>query len=173
MWFRKGRGCTDMLFAARQLAEKSREHADSLFVLFVDLKKAYDSVPRQALWRVLENYGVPPTILSVIKSLHEGMTAVMRVGDSSTDVIEVTNGLRRGCTLAPTLFNLYFSAMVRCWRDQCPQAGVTVRYRAGRKLVGDRTAKFRLQKVGNASRVVYRNCTRPSPTFERVWLVRL
>ena len=39
--FRKGRGCIDMLFAARQLAEKSRERADSLFV---DLKKAYDSV---------------------------------------------------------------------------------------------------------------------------------
>ena len=96
---------------------------------------------------MLEKYGVPPIILSVIRSLHEGMTAVVRAGDSSTDAIEVTNGLRQGCTLAPTMFNLYISAMVRCWRDQCPQAGVTVKYRVGRKLVGDRTAKVRLQEV--------------------------
>ena len=145
--FRKGRGCVDMIFAARQLVEKNREHADSLFVLFVDLKKAYDSVPRQALWCVLKKCGVPPVMLSVIKSFHEGMSAVVRVGDSNTDAIEVTNGLRQGCTMAPTLFNLYFSAMVQCWRDRCPQAGVTVRFKMGRKLVGDRTAKSRLQEV--------------------------
>ena len=64
--------------------------------LFVDLRKAYDSVPWQALWCVLEKYGVPPTMVSVIKSFHEGMTAVVRVGDSITDDIEVTNGLRQG-----------------------------------------------------------------------------
>ena len=52
--FRKGRGCVDMIFAARQLTEKSREHNSPLFILFVDLKKAYDSVPRRALWSVLE-----------------------------------------------------------------------------------------------------------------------
>ena len=40
---RKGRGCVDMIFSARQLVEKYREHDDSLFILFVDLKKAYDS----------------------------------------------------------------------------------------------------------------------------------
>jgi len=44
--FRKGRGCVDMVFVASQLVEKSREHDESLFVLFVDLQKAYDSVPR-------------------------------------------------------------------------------------------------------------------------------
>jgi len=49
--FCKGGGYTDMIFVVRQLMEKTREHGDSLFLLFVDLKKAYDSVPRDALWR--------------------------------------------------------------------------------------------------------------------------
>ena len=88
-----------------------------------------------------------PTVLSVIRSFHEDMTAVVRVGDALTENIEVANGLRQGCTLALTLFNLYFSAMVACWRARCPKAGVTVRHRIGRKLVGDRTAKSRLQEI--------------------------
>ena len=59
--FRTGRGCLDMIFVARQLIEKVREHRSDLFVLYVDLKKAYDSVPQPALWRVPEKLGVPPT----------------------------------------------------------------------------------------------------------------
>ena len=46
--FRKGRGC-DMIIFARQLLEKIREHQDSLFTLFVALRKAYNSVFREAL----------------------------------------------------------------------------------------------------------------------------
>ena len=38
----KGEGCANIIFAARQLVEKTREHDDSLFVLFVDLRKAND-----------------------------------------------------------------------------------------------------------------------------------
>jgi len=73
--FRKGRGCTDMIFAARQLMEKTWEHGDQLFLLFVELKKVYDSVPRNALWIILEKYGVPPRMLGIIRSFHEGMCA--------------------------------------------------------------------------------------------------
>ena len=64
-------------------------------------------VPRQALWKVLEKYGVPEKMLNVVKSFHEGMHAEVRVGSTVTDRFEVRNGLRQGCTLAPTLFNIY------------------------------------------------------------------
>ena len=78
--FRKGRGCVDMIITARQLFEKSREHDESLFALFVELRKAYDSVTREALWQVLKKYGVPPVavMLSLIRSCHDDMTAVVR-----------------------------------------------------------------------------------------------
>ena len=145
--FRKGRGCIDMVFCARQLLEKSIEHDCSLYVLFVDLKKAYDSIPRAALWQVLKKLGVPPTMLSVIRSFHEGMVAKVRVNGELSEDILVKNGLRQGCTLAPMLFILYFSVVMSQWRSQCPEAGVNVRFKIGRKLVGDRTAKSRLSTV--------------------------
>ena len=61
--FRQERGCVDMIFVARQLIEKTIEHESELYILFVDLKKAYDSIPRVALWRVLEKLFVPPKML--------------------------------------------------------------------------------------------------------------
>ena len=60
--FRKGRGCMDMVFAVRQLIEKSWEYRERLFITFVDLKKAYDSVPSEAVWRVLKKLGVPEVV---------------------------------------------------------------------------------------------------------------
>ena len=117
-----------MIFVARQLLEKAREHTDSLFAVFVDLWKAYDSVLREALWQVLERCGVPPKMLSVVMSLHQSMLSKVRVSSSLSECFEVKNGLQQGCTLAPTLFNIYFSAVVAGWRDNCTEASVDVLY---------------------------------------------
>ena len=74
----------------------------------------------------------------------EHILAVVRVGNTTTDSISVQNGLRQGCTLAPTLFNIYYSAVVDHWRRRCDVTGIDVRFKHGRKLIGDRTAKSRL-----------------------------
>ena len=105
--FRKGRGCCDMIFVVRQLFEKAREHQESLFTLFVDLRKAYDSVPRDALWHVLGRCGVPPQMLRIVRSFHEDIQAEVRVGGVLSDTFRVRSGLHQGCTLAPTLFIIY------------------------------------------------------------------
>ena len=106
-----------MIFMARQLVEKTIEHDDRLLVLFIDLKKAYDSIPRQALWSVLKKVGVPPKMLSITRSFHEGMQEEVSMKDMTTDTIEVMNGLRQGCTLAPTLFNVYYSTVWRVGKE--------------------------------------------------------
>ena len=64
-----------------------------------------------------------------------------------TDSFEVRNSLWHGCTMAPTLFNLYFNGMVSVWCEQCGDIGVPVLHKYGRKLVGDCTAKSRLLTV--------------------------
>ena len=80
----------------------------------------------------------------IVKSFHESMEAEVRVGASLSESFEVRNGLRQGCTLAPTHFDIYFNAVVASWRGGCVEAGVDVLFRRGRKLVSDRTAKSRL-----------------------------
>ena len=78
-----------MIFCARQ----DREHDTQVYILFVDLRKAYDLVPRKALWTVLLKYGIPPVLVNIIKSLHEGMKAEVTVDDQTTPEFEVRNGL--------------------------------------------------------------------------------
>ena len=79
--FRRGRSTVDMMFSVRQLQEKCLEQRQPLFSCFVDLTKAYDTVHRGLLWQVLAKFGVPPSMLPVIKDQHEGMKAVMLKGD--------------------------------------------------------------------------------------------
>lgn len=76
-----------MSFCARQLMEKAREHKTELYMMFVDLRKAHDSVPRQALWLVLQKYGVPPQLIWLIQSLHEGMKAEASVDGATSPYI--------------------------------------------------------------------------------------
>ena len=72
--------CVDMLFCARQLVEKAYEHNSKMFLLFVDLRKAYDSIPRQAMWKVLAKYGVPQVMINLLRSLHKGMVGQVHDG---------------------------------------------------------------------------------------------
>ena len=65
----------DMIFTIRQLVEKLIEHHFKQFLIFVDLTKAHDTVPCEALWYALQKLGVPKTITDIIQSLHEGIKA--------------------------------------------------------------------------------------------------
>ena len=75
------------------------------------------------------------------------MCAEVRVDAATMERLKVKNGLRQGCTLAPTLFNIYFSAMVANWYDECMGAGGMLLYKHGKRLVDDHTSKARLSEV--------------------------
>ena len=137
--FRSGRGCTYMVFCVRQLVKKAREHITQVFMLFIDLRKSYDSNPRQALWQVLRKYGVPPTIVSLLRSLHERMKAEVTMDGLVAPEFEVCNGLRQGCVITPALFNLYLNLVISQWREKCRDFGVDILYKCGGKLIGERT----------------------------------
>ncbi|ROT81352.1 hypothetical protein C7M84_025487 [Penaeus vannamei] len=110
--FRRGRGTVDMIFAFRQLQEKAMEQNMPLYAVFVDFTKAFDTVDRDALWRVLAKYGCPPKLLAIIKAFHIGMKATFSISGNNSDAFEVLHGVKQGCVLAPTLFALYLAAIL-------------------------------------------------------------
>ena len=98
----------DITFTVHQLVEKSWEHKSKAFFTFIDLKKAYDSVPREAMWIALTKLGVPEEIVQLIKSkFHQDMKPKICIDGAMLEEIEVVNSLRQRCCMAPVLFNLY------------------------------------------------------------------
>jgi len=60
--FRKNRSCTDQITKLRIILEQSLEWNSPLYINFVDYEKAFDSVDRQTLWKLLRHYGIQEKI---------------------------------------------------------------------------------------------------------------
>ena len=71
--FRQNRGTTDMIFTAHQIQENCSEHRQDLYLVFVDLTKAFDSVNRETLWKILGKLGCPDHFVKLIRSFHDEM----------------------------------------------------------------------------------------------------
>lgn len=106
---------------------------------FIDLKAAYDTVRREDLWLAVEEYGATSKLCRLIKSLYSGTQASVRVDGELTEWFEVKTGLRQGCLLSPTLFNVFIDRVVRKALAGM-SGGIRVEYRlpGGRVHLGDR-----------------------------------
>ena len=135
-----------MIFTARQLQEKCHEQNVDLFMTFVDLTKAFDTVSRDGLWQIIEKFGCPPRYIAMVRQFHDGMQARVQNDGEYTEPFLVTNGVKQGCVMAPTLFSMMYSAMLTdAFQDV--DAGFPIRYRFDCKLLDLRTlqAKSKVQ----------------------------
>ncbi|BHF65510.1 hypothetical protein SprV_0200852200 [Sparganum proliferum] len=139
--FRRHRGTTDMIFAARQLQEKCQEMRTHLYSTFVDLTKAFDTVNREGLRKIMRKFGCPERFIEMVRQLHDGMMARVTDNGAVSEAFAVTNGVKQGCVLAPTLFSLMFSAMLMdAYRDERP--GIRIAYRTDGQLLNQRPMHF-------------------------------
>ena len=92
------------MLALRLLPELHREFERPLYVAYVDIKAAFDSLDRDALWKALKATDVPPILLSLIQDLHMGCASTVRIGSDVSNPFSTTPGVSQGCILAPTLF---------------------------------------------------------------------
>ena len=79
--FRPHLSTTDMMFVVQRLQELRRKARVPLFMCFIDLQKAYDSVDRTLLRQMLARFGIPPQMIEVIRQFHDGMRACVRSDD--------------------------------------------------------------------------------------------
>ena len=78
---------------------------------FVDLTKAFDTVSRHRLWKIMAKFGCPPRFIAMVRQFHDVMQARVQNDGEFSELFEETNGVKPGCVIAPTLFSMMFSAM--------------------------------------------------------------
>ena len=118
--FMPGRGTTDAIFAVRQLMEKHREKQKELHMVFIDLEKAYDRVPRQEVWRCMREKGVPEKYVTIVQNMYEGARTRVKSNVGLTDMIPVGVGLHQGSSLSPYLFAMIMDVLARGIKDISP-----------------------------------------------------
>jgi len=111
--FVAGRSTIDAILALRLLSELHREFDQPLNVAYLDIKAAFDSVDRKALWKALRGRGIPDILLDLIISLHENTGVQVRHGHDLSQRIQTSSGVRQGCVLAPALFCIAIDWILR------------------------------------------------------------
>jgi hypothetical protein len=92
--FRAGRLCIDNIFYMTQIIEKKKATNRVLHLLFIDLTKAYNSVPLNKLWETMDITTINTKVIEVLGSLYEVSSSKIKVGNLITKGFKVTKGLR-------------------------------------------------------------------------------
>ena len=109
-------GHNDAIFAARQVIEKHREMQKEQHMVFIDLEKAYDRVPRQEVWE----QGFPEKYVRLVKDTYGDARTHVETSIGVTGKITVRVGLHQGSSLSPYLFDMILDVMGRGIKEQSP-----------------------------------------------------
>ena len=83
-----------------------------IYHLYLDVNKAFNSVPHKALWKILSNYNIPTYLINLIKNLYAAPYDYPIVNGFALFAAHCIRGLRQGCPMSPILFNLFIDPII-------------------------------------------------------------
>lgn len=101
--FTVGRSCSDAITALKIALQALRNLNQDSYVLFINLVKAFDSVNREMLWKLLAKFGIPSELMDVIQKMYTNIKISVSVGKEKNS-FDSTSGVKQGDNLAPVLF---------------------------------------------------------------------
>lgn len=110
--FREGYGTNDHIFTLTNTIEMYKIKGKKLYCMFIDFKAAFDHVNREALIYKLSRFGISFKFLHIIKSLYKDTKSAVWDGSEVSEEFATLSGLKQGCIISPTLFNLFINDIV-------------------------------------------------------------
>lgn len=110
------------------------EQNKPLYLAFIELTKAFDTVARELLWDVLARSGCARKLINMIKLMHDQMTSTALVNDGASTPFEVKTGVKQSCLKAPTLFSIFISVVLLLAYPILPEQLIEIAFRFEGKL---------------------------------------
>lgn len=109
--FRGGFGTREAVFSLQVLIQRCRDMSRDVFVCFIDFSKAFDNVKHEKLLKLLKDTGIDSKDIRIIANLYWNQSAKIRINGDLSENIQIKKGVRQGCVMSPTLFNIYSEAI--------------------------------------------------------------
>ena len=138
--FREGRLITSHILLLRRILYGARSNNLPAVMVFIDFRKAFDSVDRKYLVKILQANRIPQTIVDLIFLLHTDTRAQVITSDGMTDFFEIVVGVLQGDTLALYVFILVVDYCVRLVMEKYPYSGFTVTPAKNRRVKAQKIA---------------------------------
>jgi hypothetical protein len=103
----------DQIFRIRQILEKKCEYNGTVHQMFIDFKKAYESVEREVLYNIVLEAGINKNLVRLIKMYVNDTYNKVHVRKLLSDKFPIQNGLKQGDALSPLLFNFTLEYAIR------------------------------------------------------------
>jgi hypothetical protein len=82
---------------------------------FLDFEKDFDTVKRSLLFKILQEKNIPNLLLQNIIEIYKNNEIKVKLNSKITDTKQINRGVRQGCPLPPTLFNIYMNEIIIQW----------------------------------------------------------
>ena len=111
--YRTNRSTTDQIFILRNIIEQSSEWQTPLYINFIDFEKAFDSIHRESLWKIMQIYGIPNKIISIVQALYDNFECAVIEDNETTEWFKIKTGVKQGCNMSGFLFLLIIDWVMR------------------------------------------------------------
>ena len=103
------RRTSDHLLVLKTIIDLYKKKGKAVYMCFVDLSKAFDTVNHTFLIYKLHKTGLSTKFINVIKSMYTNMQAFVKTKHGYSDTFRVQVGTKQGCNLSPQLFNIFLN----------------------------------------------------------------
>lgn len=134
-------GCLEHTAAISQLIKEAKRNNSTLSVIWLDLAKAYPSVPHQLIRKALDHYRVPSEVTKLVMDHMCSLQMRFTVGNITTKWQRLEKSIMAGCTISVTLFIAAMNLLLTAGATQCrgPKAEDGTRHPACRAFMDDVT----------------------------------
>ena len=103
----------ELIWLLKEIVEGRREEKKKAYILFLDVKKAYDTVWQKGLWKKLKKAGVPRWLVNLLRRWYSKAKATVSTPWGRTRIFSLYRGVKQGSVMSPWLYSMFINGLLK------------------------------------------------------------